>query len=423
MFFANSIVACVDVEFLFRAMSTVFGASADVFCCTKTVVRPSKKQYICNLNNLCVKTVGLSKMIHGSSSEWKRSNARNAESRISCLIADSRDEAKEQDDERLTYKEAGVDIDAGSELVRRIAKLAPGIGGFGGLFPLGDSYLVAGTDGVGTKLKLAFETGIHETIGIDLVAMSVNDIITSGAKPLFFLDYFATSHLDVDLAEKVIKGIVDGCRMSDCALLGGETAEMPDFYQEGEYDLSGFAVGIVQKDSVIDGKNITVGDVLIGLPSSGIHSNGYSLVRRVIERSGLSLKHQFTGGSVTLAEALMAPTTIYVKQVLDIIKKGGVKGIAHITGGGFTDNIPRIFPRGCGAVIFKDSWLIPPIFSWIQEVGRIDEAEMRRTFNMGIGMVLVMDKEAASEILKSDQGASSMYRIGEVVIGDGVSYQ
>ncbi|KAG5553597.1 hypothetical protein RHGRI_011476 [Rhododendron griersonianum] len=180
----------------------------------------------------------------------------------------------------LTYKEAGVDIDAGSELVRRIAKMAPGIGGFGGLFPLGDSYLVAGTDGVGTKLILAFETGIHETIGIDLVAMSVNDIVTSGAKPLFFLDYFATGHLDVDLAEKVIKGIVDGCQQSDCTLLGGEIAEMPDFYAKGEYDLSGFAVGIVRKDSVIDGKNINVGDVLIGLPSSGVHSNGFSLVRR-----------------------------------------------------------------------------------------------------------------------------------------------
>ncbi|XP_042486858.1 phosphoribosylformylglycinamidine cyclo-ligase, chloroplastic-like [Macadamia integrifolia] len=216
----------------------------------------------------------------------------------------------------LTYKDAGVDIDAGSELVRRIAKMTSGIGGFGGLFPLGDSYLVAGTDGVGTKLKLAFETGIHETIGIDLVAMSVNDIVTSGAKPLFFLDYFATSHLDVDLAEKVIKGIVDGCQQSNCTLLGGETAEMPDFYADGEYDLSGFAVGIVKKDSVIDGKNILEGDVLIGLPSSGVHSNGFSLVRRVLAHSGLSLKDQLPGESITLGEALMAPTVIYVKQVI-----------------------------------------------------------------------------------------------------------
>ncbi|CAL5367482.1 unnamed protein product [Camellia sinensis] len=337
----------------------------------------------------------------------------------------------------LTYKDAGVDIDAGSELVRRIAKMAPGIGGFGGLFPLDvyeasilqnkchirDSYLVAGTDGVGTKLKLAFETGIHESIGIDLVAMSVNDIVTSGAKPLFFLDYFATSHLDVDLAEKVIKGIVDGCQQSDCALLGGETAEMPDFYADGEYDLSGFAVGIVKKDSVIDGKNITVGDVLVGLPSSGVHSNGFSLVRRVLAQSGLSLNNQLPGEIVTLGEALMAPTVIYVKQVLDIISKGGVKGIAHVTGGGFTDNIPRVFPKGLGALIYKDSWVIPPVFKWIQQAGRIEDSEMRRTFNMGIGMVLVVSQEAAHRILGDAKGAYAAYRIGEVVSGDGVSYQ
>ncbi|XP_047311802.1 phosphoribosylformylglycinamidine cyclo-ligase, chloroplastic/mitochondrial-like [Impatiens glandulifera] len=317
----------------------------------------------------------------------------------------------------LTYKDAGVDIDAGSELVRRIAKMAPGIGGFGGLFPLGDSYLVAGTDGVGTKLKLAFESGIHDTIGIDLVAMSVNDIITSGAKPLFFLDYFATSRLDVDLAEKVIRGIVDGCQQSDCTLLGGETAEMPGFYADGEYDLSGFAVGIVKKESVIDGKNITVGDVLIGLPSSGVHSNGYSLVRRVLDKSGLSLKDELPGENITLGQALMAPTVIYVKQVLDIISQGGVKGIAHITGGGFTDNIPRVFPKGLGALIYKDSWAVPPIFKWIQKVGRIEEDEMLRTFNNGIGMVLVLSREAAERIPNSVG-----YRIGEVVVDDGVTY-
>ncbi|KAE8692051.1 Phosphoribosylformylglycinamidine cyclo-ligase [Hibiscus syriacus] len=322
----------------------------------------------------------------------------------------------------LTYKDAGVDIDAGTELVRRIAKMAPGIGGFGGLFPLGDSYLVAGTDGVGTKLKLAFETGIHETIGIDLVAMSVNDIVTSGAKPLFFLDYFATSHLDVDLAEKVIKGIVDGCQQSDCALLGGETAEMPDFYAKGEYDLSGFAVGIVKKDSVIDGKNIVAGDVLVGLPSSGVHSNGFSLVRRALVRSGLSLKDQLPGAAVTLGEALMAPTVIYVKQVLDIIGKGGVKGIAHITGGGFTDNIPRVFPKGLGAVIYNDSWNVPAVFKWIQQAGNIEDAEMRRTFNMGIGMVLVVSKEGSQRILEGANGAYTAYHIGEVVNGEGVTY-
>lgn len=322
----------------------------------------------------------------------------------------------------LTYKDSGVDIDAGSELVRRIAKMAPGIGGFGGLFPLGDSYLVAGTDGVGTKLKLAFETGIHDTIGIDLVAMSVNDIVTSGAKPLFFLDYFATSHLEVDLAEKVIKGIVDGCQQSDCVLLGGETAEMPDFYAAGEYDLSGFAVGIVKKDSVIDGKNIVPGDVLIGLPSSGVHSNGFSLVRRVLAQSDLSLKDQLPSENTTLGEALMAPTVIYVKQVLDIISEGGVKGIAHITGGGFTDNIPRVFPKGLGAVIYEDSWKVPAVFKWIQQAGRIEDSEMRRTFNMGIGMVLVVSKETSHTILEGGRGTYEAYHIGEVVNGEGVSY-
>ncbi|XP_013589955.1 PREDICTED: phosphoribosylformylglycinamidine cyclo-ligase, chloroplastic-like [Brassica oleracea var. oleracea] len=330
---------------------------------------------------------------------------------------------KDDNTESLSYKGSGVDIDAGTELVRRIAKMAPGIGGFGGLFPLGDSYLVAGTDGVGTKLKLAFETGIHHTIGIDLVAMSVNDIVTSGAKPLFFLDYFATSRLDVDLAEKVIKGIVDGCGQSDCALLGGETAEMPDFYAEGEYDLSGFAVGIVKKDSVINGKNIVAGDVLIGLPSSGVHSNGFSLVRKVVARSGLSLKDELPGGSTTLGEALMAPTTIYVKQVLDIISRGGVKGIAHITGGGFTDNIPRVFPDGLGAVIHTDAWELPPLFKWIQQSGRIEDSEMRRTFNLGIGMVLVVSPEAASRILgEAKNGDYVAYSIGEVINGEGVTY-
>lgn len=324
----------------------------------------------------------------------------------------------------LTYKDAGVDIDAGTELVKRIAKMAPGIGGFGGLFPFGDSFLVAGTDGVGTKLKLAFETGIHDTIGVDLVAMSVNDIVTSGAKPLFFLDYFATSHLDVDLAEKVIKGIVDGCQQSDCALLGGETAEMPDFYAEGEYDLSGFAVGVVKKDAVIDGKTISVGDVLIGLPSSGVHSNGFSLVRRVLAQSGLSLKDALPGNEnelVTLGAALMAPTVIYVKQVLDMVSRGGVKGIAHITGGGFTDNIPRIFPKGLGAVVNTKSWEVPSIFKWIQKSGRIEDAEMRRTFNMGIGMVIVASQEAANRILS--EGNTKAYHIGHVVEGEGVIYE
>ncbi|XP_031399692.1 phosphoribosylformylglycinamidine cyclo-ligase, chloroplastic-like [Punica granatum] len=326
----------------------------------------------------------------------------------------------EIDCESLSYKKSGVDIDTGSELVKRIDKMAPGIGGFGGLFPFGDSCLVAGTDGVGTKLKLAFEMGIHETIGIDLVAMSVNDIVTSGAKPLFFLDYFAMSRLDVDLAEKVIKGIADGCQRSDCVLLGGETAEMPDFYKEGEYDLSGFAVGSVEKGSVIDGKSIVAGDILIGLPSSGVHSNGFSLIRRVIAQSDLSLRDPLPGEDVTVGEALMVPTVIYVKQVLDLISKGGVKGIAHITGAGFTDNIPRVFPDGLGAVIHTDSWPVPSLFKWIQEEGNIEDSEMRWTFNMGIGMVLVVSPEAAHRTL-GDEGTIA-YRIGEVVSGEGVSY-
>eukprot|EP00250_Pteridium_aquilinum_P016024 c22900_g2_i1 orf=168-1301(+) len=323
----------------------------------------------------------------------------------------------------LSYKDAGVDIDAGTELVRRIAAMAPGIGGFGGLFPLGDSYLVAGTDGVGTKLKLAFETGKHDTIGIDLVAMSVNDIVTSGAKPLFFLDYFATSQLDVDLAEQVIKGIVEGCKQSDCVLLGGETAEMPGFYSKGEYDLSGFAVGIVKKADVVDGKTIKEGDFLLGLPSSGVHSNGFSLVRRVLSDSGASLSSVLPdcNGATTIGEALMAPTVIYVKQVLELVNGGKVKGLAHITGGGFTDNIPRIFPKGLGASVNVGSWEVPPIFKWLEKVGGISDAEMRRTFNMGIGMVIVSSPESAEDIL-ANKGESKIYKIGHIVKGDGVTY-
>ncbi|EFJ28916.1 hypothetical protein SELMODRAFT_92321 [Selaginella moellendorffii] len=323
----------------------------------------------------------------------------------------------------LTYKDAGVDIDAGAELVRRIAAMAPGIGGFGGLYPFGDSYLVAGTDGVGTKLKLAFEMSKHDTIGIDLVAMSVNDIVTSGAKPMFFLDYFATSHLDVDIAEQVIKGIVEGCRQSDCALLGGETAEMPDFYAPGEYDLSGFAVGSVKKDAVIDGSRIAAGDAVVGLPSTGVHSNGFSLVRKILAKSGRSLSDELPGAGhspLTIGHALLAPTKIYVEQVLDIIAKGGVKGIAHITGGGFTDNIPRVFPEGLAAEVRVGSWTVPPIFKWLKEAGNVEEAEMFRTFNMGIGMVLIMEQMAAEQILKGDEPA---FLLGQVINGEGVVYK
>ncbi|KAI3713879.1 hypothetical protein L1987_72466 [Smallanthus sonchifolius] len=392
--------------------ATTVGASLET---SKYAIRPScQKPNSSSIHASTRKFCCLSRRHTTFSLTSRKPEAKNySKNKVACSASSNQGEG-------LTYKDAGVDIDAGSELVKRIAKMAPGIGGFGGLFPLGDSYLVAGTDGVGTKLKLAFETGIHDTIGIDLVAMSVNDIITSGAKPLFFLDYYATSNLDVDLAEKVIKGIVDGCQQSDCALLGGETAEMPDFYANGEYDLSGFAVGIVKKDSVINGKNISVGDVLIGLPSSGVHSNGFSLVRRVLARSGLSLKDKLPGESIILGEALMAPTVIYVKQVLHIISKGGIKGIAHITGGGFTDNIPRVFPEGLGALVYNNSWPVPPVFKWIQKAGNIEDSEMKRTFNMGIGMVLVASKEAAERILNEGETA---YRIGEVISGDGVSYQ
>ncbi|KAF5199646.1 Phosphoribosylformylglycinamidine cyclo-ligase [Thalictrum thalictroides] len=222
---------------------------------------------------------------------------------------------------------------------------------------------------------------------------------------------------------QVVKGIVDGCQQCDCVLLGGETAEMPDFYAEGEYDLSGFAVGTVSKDSVINGKNIVAGDVLIGLPSSGVHSNGFSLVRRVLDRSGLTVKDQLPGTGITLGEALMAPTIIYVKQVLDIIRKGGVKGIAHITGGGLTDNIPRVIPKGLGVAIYEDSWHVPSLFKWIQEAGRIEDAEMRRTFNLGIGMVLIVSPEASNRILGEYQGSNMAFRIGEVISGEGVTYQ
>ncbi|RLM79830.1 phosphoribosylformylglycinamidine cyclo-ligase, chloroplastic/mitochondrial [Panicum miliaceum] len=265
------------------------------------------------------------------------------------------------------------------------------------IFEDGDC-IVASTDGVGTKLKLAFETGIHDTIGIDLVAMSVNDIVTSG-----------------------YQGVVDGCQQSDCTLVRGETAEIPGFYAEGEYDLSGSAIGVV-KDKVIDGKNIVEGDILIGLPSSGFHSNGFSLARRVLEKSGLSLSDQLPrndGIRSTIDEALMAPTAIYVKQ---IIGNGSVKGLAHITGGGFTENIPRVLPSGLGAKIISASWEVPPVFKWLQQVGNIDDAEMWRTFNMGIGMVLVVSAESADRIIQDTHGSNPAYRIGEAIQGKGVHY-
>lgn len=322
--------------------------------------------------------------------------------------------------EGLSYKAAGVDIDAGDELVKRIQKLNPSIGGFSGLVPFGDSYLVAGTDGVGTKLKLAFDMNKHDTVGIDLVAMSVNDIITSGAQPLFFLDYYATGFLDVDAAEQVIKGIVDGCQQSGCQLLGGETAEMPGFYQKGEYDLAGFAVGAVKKDKVITGKTIKAGDVVLGMSSSGVHSNGFSLVRKVLEVAGVSLHDPAPwGGNGSAGAALLEPTVIYVKRVMALHEQVGLKGLVHITGGGMTENIPRVIPKGLGVNISTAAWEVPPMFKWLQQAGNISDAEMRRTFNCGVGMVVVVNPSQVAAAKAVDSG---LFELGVVVEGSGVSY-
>lgn len=308
----------------------------------------------------------------------------------------------------LKYKEAGVDIARGDELVERLKKFCPDLGGFGGLFPLGDSYLVAGTDGVGTKLKLAFDLGQHDTIGIDLVAMCVNDVITTGARPLFLLDYFATSKLDVDQAECVLRGVIQGCQEAQCILLGGETAEMPGFYKPGEYDIAGFAVGIVKKEELIDGKTIQEGDHLVALPSSGLHSNGFSLVREVLKQSGLP---------PTLA--LLEPTRIYVREIFDILSQHKVKGMAHITGGGLIGNVPRMLPSGLAAGVRKGSWEIPSVFEWIEKTGGIDKEEMFHTFNMGIGMVLALSPNEASLLLEKRRDC---FLIGEVVLGEGFQW-
>jgi len=321
--------------------------------------------------------------------------------------------------EGLSYKASGVDIDAGEELVKRIQKLNPSIGGFSGLVPFGDSYLVAGTDGVGTKLKLAFDMDKHDTVGIDLVAMSVNDIITSGAQPLFFLDYYATGLLDVDTAENVIKGIVEGCRQSGCQLLGGETAEMPGFYQKGEYDLAGFAVGAVKKDKVITGQSIKAGDVILGMKSSGIHSNGFSLVRKVLEVSGTSLHDTVPWGNTSFGLTLLEPTIIYVKRVIALHEAVVLKGVVHITGGGMTENIPRVIPKGLGVEISRGSWEIPAMYKWLQEAGNIAESEMMRTFNMGVGLVAVV---APDRVAAAQAADPELFVVGKVVEGNGVTY-
>mmetsp|Transcript_28119 Transcript_28119/g.83321 ORF Transcript_28119/g.83321 Transcript_28119/m.83321 type:complete len:393 (-) Transcript_28119:312-1490(-) len=322
-------------------------------------------------------------------------------------------------DEELTYKKAGVDIDAGDELVNRIKKLNPSIGGFSGMVPFGDSFLVAGTDGVGTKLKLAFDMNKHDTVGIDLVAMSVNDIITSGAQPLFFLDYYATGKLDVDAAEAVVKGIMEGCNQSNCSLLGGETAEMPGFYQPGEYDLAGFAVGAVKKDRVIDGSTIEEGDVVLALPSSGVHSNGFSLVRKVVEKSKMTLHEKAPWTEKAIGEVLLEPTTIYVKQIVSLHEKHTLRGVVHITGGGMPENIPRVIPKGLGVHVDASSYEIPELFKWLMKTGNVPLEDMRRTFNMGVGIIMVVRPDQADAVMADAPGS---WVLGKVVKGDGVKF-
>jgi phosphoribosylformylglycinamidine cyclo-ligase len=332
----------------------------------------------------------------------------------------------------LSYKAAGVDIDAGDALIERIKPLAKktlregvlaGIGGFGALFEVPKRYkepvLVSGTDGVGTKLKLAFEWNMHDTVGIDLVAMSVNDVLVQGAEPLFFLDYFACGKLDVDTAAAVIGGIAKGCELSGCALIGGETAEMPGMYPAGEYDLAGFAVGAVEKSKILTGADVKPGDVVLGLASHGVHSNGFSLVRKCIERAGSALPATLDGKP--FKQALMEPTRLYVKNVLAALAAhphseaaGGIKALAHITGGGLLENIPRVLPEGCAAVLTKGSWPQTELFAWLQATAAIDDIEMNRTFNNGIGMVVVVDAAAAAAC------ASTLRKLGEKVFEIGV---
>ena len=326
----------------------------------------------------------------------------------------------------LSYRDAGVDIDAGDQLVENIKPYAKrtmrpevlsGIGGFGGLVEISKKYkepvLVSGTDGVGTKLKLAFELDIHNTVGIDLVGMSVNDILVQGAEPLFFLDYFACGKLDVPAATEVIKGIANGCEQAGCALIGGETAEMPGMYPVGEYDLAGFAVGVVEKANIITGEHIKPGDVVLGMASNGAHSNGYSLVRKIIERSNPDLSAKFDGER-TLTEVIMAPTRIYVKPLLALMQSLTIKGMAHITGGGITENVPRVLPASVVADIDSQSWELPKLFKWLQSEGNVAEQEMYRTFNCGIGMVVIL---AASD---ADAAISQLQAAGETVTKIGV---
>lgn len=337
----------------------------------------------------------------------------------------------------MTYRDAGVDIDAGDALVDRIKPLAKrtmrpevlgGIGGFGALFEVPKKYkapvLVSGTDGVGTKLKLAFALDRHDTVGIDLVAMSVNDILVQGAEPLFFLDYFACGRLSVDTAAAVVGGIAKGCELSGCALIGGETAEMPGMYPDGEYDLAGFAVGAVERSQILDGSRVAAGDVLLGLASSGFHSNGYSLVRKVLERAcgeitTASLNAVTIPGEETrpLADLVMAPTRLYVKPMLSALSahRDSIKAMAHITGGGLVGNVPRVLPEHLTADLHKASWTLPPLMRWVQAQGQIPEDEMHRVFNCGIGMVVVVSAEQAEAVAAHlTQQGEQVYRIGQI---------
>ncbi len=341
-------------------------------------------------------------------------------------------------DAPLTYAGAGVDIEAGAALVRRIGPAAErtrrpgamaGLGGFGAVFDpkaagYDDPILVAATDGVGTKLRLAIDTGIHRGVGIDLVAMCVNDLVCQGAEPLFFLDYYATGRLSVETAAAVVESVAEGCRMAGCALIGGETAEMPGMYAPGDYDLAGFAVGAVERGRTLPA-GVSEGDALLGLASSGLHSNGFSLVRRVIERAGTPLDapcpFEPDGTAVTLGEALLDPTRIYVPAALSAIRTGGVRALAHITGGGLPENLPRVLPEGLGAEVDLGAWTLPPVFRWLAETGGIAEAEMLRAFNCGIGMVAVVAPEAETAVRAAlEAGGERTVRIGRVVAGDGL---
>jgi len=330
----------------------------------------------------------------------------------------------------LSYRDAGVNIDAGNALVERIKGVSArtkrpevlgGLGGFGALCEIPAGYrqpvLVSGTDGVGTKLRLAMEMGIHDTIGIDLVAMCANDLVVAGAEPLFFLDYYATGALDVDTAAAVIAGIGRGCELAGCALVGGETAEMPGMYHGEDYDLAGFCVGVVEKSEIIDGRSVTPGDVLLGLASSGPHSNGYSLIRKILALSGADLQQPLSG--TTLGQALLTPTTIYVKTLLSLFRQVKVKALSHITGGGLTENLPRVIPKHCNAVIETGSWQWPEVFRWLQSTGNVRREEMYRTFNCGVGMVLCVAAQDVARSLAHLQAAGhSAWEIGRIAAGE-----